>query len=1114
MPTPLKPRSETGSTTAASRDASTILVVKLLGPPQFLLDDQALSCASRKAIWMAAYILMGKVMQPRARLAALFWSGVSAANALGSLRVALTKLPPAILQCLDVQRDAIGMAGGMNHVLDIDEFTMLCQAAGEANFAGDSGAAAEPAKKVAANSAITAMRRAIELYGGDLLEGVDGEDAPEFSDWLFAERNRLRQLAHGVHIALAQQLEARGDTDGARAVAEAWLAHDPANEAMHRLLINWLLQSAGSDSALAQFEVYRRALAVNHGAAPSASMRTLGERLRDDGRPGIRSRALPPEMAPATSFFGRDNELAALHDLLADPGCRLLTLHGLGGVGKTRLALAAANIAANEAAQFNDGVFVAALDGVASPSLFAQTVARACGLQPAGAATPLELLTTFFRRRNALLVLDNLEHLLQGAGMGEGGVAKQIAQLLGGSGDGLKILATSREPLRLQEEWLYPVQGLAYSSSAESSPAGEVNITAAANEGDPRKLASVQFFTQRARQAGASFSLDAELQHVVQICIVLQGLPLGIELAASWVGTVRADLLAAGVRDHAAALANRHANRSERHHSLGAAVSYSWERLDASQRAALASLAVMKGSFNNEAGREIGYADKAMLQALASRSLLERVGKDRWHMHEVVRQWAWSQPDRGAGGVASRQEVMLARRDEYYLGWLNEIQPQLEGANEPQALARMETESPNLRDAWQSAARHGKLALLEAAAPAWFDYLECRSFIAEGIAAAEVWLDAARGQAADGATAAPLFYLGLFQRFGARTAEALGTMDEAMAALPEKATRMRAQAHAAKAFLLLLLGRLAEAEKTGSKAYALAEKLKDPSLQASACRVLGLALLQSGRREEGRELQVRALELARSVGRPSLVAAAHNNLALAENHLGNYREAEAGYENALTFWREVQATANIGRGMHNLGVVATRQGLHEEALNRYRAALAMLRKAGDRNLIALNLMSTGDALLRLDRAAEAREIAGQALDMAELDGHMLPALDARIVLAQAAIALGEYAEAAQQLHRVLEASIRNGFVNVSADAIVSAARLVAKVDPAMRTAALTWAQRIVAMDEVSLTIRKDADALVKEFGENAKPLRVRKTVLAELASEAGGTLAKIIPVES
>ncbi|MBL8523253.1 MAG: tetratricopeptide repeat protein [Betaproteobacteria bacterium] len=1035
-----------------------VLNIKLLGQPVFLLDGVELPCVSKKALWLAAYVLLGNTVQPRARLAALFWGGSNGSHSLGSLRVALTKLPPPVLACLDVQRDRIGIAADAHYRLDVDEFLADCDAPD-----------------------IDRLQSAVVHYEGDFFDGVDAAEAPEFSDWLFGERNRLRQLAHDAHVSLAQAWRAQGQRDAARSVADTWLKRQPADEAMHRLLMTWLAEDSGNDRALAQFDVYRRALAVTQGAAPSPAMLALAERLRERH---TGSMELPARLAPATSFFGRDADLAALRQSLDDPGCRLLTLHGMGGVGKTRLALA---VAEAELTRFGDGVFVAALDDVVSPALFAQTVARACGLQPAGATAPLDLLIAFFRRRNALLVLDNLEHLLGDSASGlDDDLAAQVARLLAGTSGRFKVLTTSRQPLRLQEEWIHDISGLAYPQTG--------------GESDLQNFAAVRLFSQRARQVHAAFSLSANTDDVVRICNLLEGLPLGLELAASWVGTLPVSELVTELGTRAAAIDNRHRNRVERHRSLGAVVAFSWERLTDELRQALSGLAVLVGTFSSEAAGEIASASPAALQALADKALLTQTADGRWHLHEVVRQFAWEQ----SGKAPALRDTVRNRRDAYCMGWLRDIGKRLEGPEELKAVAEIDSESANLREAWQSCARNGNVAALEAAAPAWFDYLECRSFIAEGIAAAELWQKAA-GKKAGIAT----YYLGLFQRFGARTADALTTLDKAIALLPKaaKPSRTLVQVRSAKAFTFLLLGRLADAESEAAGVLAQAEQLGDPSLLASACRVLGLAMLQSGRREECRTLQLRALSLAIAAGRPSLLAAAHNNLALAENHLGNYAAAEAGYQSALAGWREMQATANIGRGMHNLGVVSRRRGDNDTALTRYQAALEVLRKAGDRNLIALNLMSTGDVLLRLGRPAEAREPALQALEMAEHDGHLLPAMDARIVLAQAATELGDVAEAARHLLIALDAAEKHQFINVLADAVLSTARLAVAAKPATRLDALSWVCEIAASDRVSTSIRSDAVKFVELHDEltPVQPVQAPRGLPA-LAAEARAAL--------
>jgi predicted ATPase/DNA-binding SARP family transcriptional activator len=1051
---------------------ASVLRIRLLGRPAFEVGGVPIACPSQKAGWLVAYVMLTKARQSRTRLAALLWADAGQRHALGSLRVAITKLPAMVAATLEITRDEIGAAPKAAYELDVEEFAAACAA-----------------------DDVEALQRACSLYAGDLLEGADGDQAPEFSDWLLGERTRLKKLAHDAHLKLAQRLHSQGERAKAREVADAWLRRDPASEAMHKLVMTWLASSAGGDQALAQYEVYRRSRAVAYGAAPSEDMSAFAERLRRGGEAA--QRESPTRITAATSFMGRNDELAELRGLVADPACRLLTIHGLGGVGKTRLATALAEL---EAPAFPAGVHVVALDGLESPRLFAQTLARACGLQPAGAASPLGLVASFLGDRAALLVLDNLEHLLFEEPSHPQSIPAQVGALLRDTGARVKIVATSREPLHLQEEWVYELGGLAYPSSSEAN-------------GDAQSYPAVQFFAQRARQAYVGFSLAAELPNVVRVCEALEGLPLGLELAASWVRAVPCAEIAASLQSRAAELRNRHVNRVERHHSLGAVAAYSWERLAPEQREALAGLGALVGTFSREAAEHVAQASVRALSSLSDKALLQRAGGGRWHLHEVLRQYAWEQPGATPKARATRQAAVLKRRDAYYLEFMRSARARLDGPDELGVLAEIETESANVRPAWRASAASGALDLLDGAAPAWFEYLEARSFVAEGLHAAGEWLEAARQAAKPLSIARAATRLGVFQRFAAENARALETLDAALGALEGlDAPAERCAALMARAFTLYLLGRLEDSERDAQEAIAIARTREAPALLTSALRVHGLVLAQSGRAAQGRDVMRSALEVAERLDKPSFRAAAHNNLALAENHLGNYAAAEAGYEAALAIWRESHATVNIGRAIHNLGAVATRMGDYARALERYRAALEYLRKVGDRNLIALNLMSQGDALVRLGRPDEARTVLDQALAMAERDGHMLPALDARIVLAQAAIAGGDISTAAGHLLATFDGARKHHFRNVIADAVVVGARLAATASPERRAAAIEWARAVEAMADVSVTVRRDARALVEELSrlEPAAPAGDEPRDLDRVAADARQVICEIV----
>jgi predicted ATPase/DNA-binding SARP family transcriptional activator/predicted negative regulator of RcsB-dependent stress response len=1025
------------------------LSLQVLGDVVFSCEGQAIACPSRRGLWLAAWVHFKREPQSRAALAALFWPQREIAKSLGSLRVALTKLPRELAESLDIGRDRIGVAVGVRVAVDAHTIHSATHDA-------------------------ASLERACAAYRGALFAEVDANDDPAFADALAPERAQHAALARAAHARLAASHQTSGAHGLARDVARAWLRHEPIDEAMQRLLIESLARHEGPAAAHAQFEHYRQALATRQGRRPSSAELEWFARLTGNESA---MRALPARLVVSTPLIGRDAELADLAATLADPHCRLLTLHGPGGAGKTRLALA---LAAQTHDMFPDGAFAVALDDLQETALFGQTVARACGLEPSGAANPIDVLAAFFRGRAALLVLDNLEQLLEGS---TNAVALSLAALLCHTQSRFKILVTSRKPVQLQEEWVFPVDGLSCTAAPEGPPSS-----------------AVQLFGQRARQAKPGFRMERHLEAVGRIATLLEGLPLGLELTASLAGSMSLDEIHAALERAALALESRDINRNPRHRSLSAAVSFSWVQLAPGLRQSMMALSILRGSFDADAAESVASTTRDALAALALRAMIIPTGDGRWHVHEVVRQFAWEQ----SADATVLRETLMSRRDTFYLRKLADIRSTLEGPGEVDALARIEQDAANVREAWRSAAvrRGERLDLLIDASRPWFDFLECRGFVAEGIAAANVWVDAAPTGSAIHAEG--LWARGLFERAASRPNDALQTLDAGLGVAPESATTVRARLHAARAFTLYLLGRLPDAEQAIVPALALAEPLAEPSLLAAVCRIHGLILLQSGRREAGHTCQMRALALADTLGRPSLLAAANNNLAMAESHLGNYDEAEARYQAALAYWSQLGDTANTARVLHNLGVMSLRRGDFATALDRYRTALPVLKKSGDRNLISLNLMSTGDALIRLDRPSEARDPAQEALEMAERDGHMLPALDARIVLANAATRMGGYSEAAHHLALVLDQAARHNYTNVLANAVVSVVKWMPAVAPERCGEANRWAHAVALSTEVSANIRDDARVCCAAVDSDAA--NTANLPLMALAHEAGAVL--------
>ncbi len=350
------------------------LVVRFLGSPQFSVAAAPVACPSKKSLALFAFLLLTGKAHSRHELAVLLWGHRDDEAARTSLRVALHRLPAAMAECLHVDRESIGLAASAAPLVDVAKFQTLARA-----------------------QDLESLETAATLYQDELLKDFEAAATPEFDDWLHAERVRLGQLAQNVFDGVIARRADRARHDVARATTEResalaiglrWIALMPGSEAGHRWLMRLYIDMGRRDAALAQYELCQRSLAITYGRAPSPETRALQEiALADGAQPptarvaveaarDVEATRVSGATIAATSFVGRLEELAELDRLFADPACRLITLHGLGGAGKTRLAHA---FATQVGARFAQGVSWVALEASESPDALPRAIAEALG---------------------------------------------------------------------------------------------------------------------------------------------------------------------------------------------------------------------------------------------------------------------------------------------------------------------------------------------------------------------------------------------------------------------------------------------------------------------------------------------------------------------------------------------------------------------------------------------------------------------------------------------------------------------------------------------------------------------------------------------------------------
>ena len=673
----------------------TLLEIQLLGAFRLTHANEPVTTLSAERVQMLlAYLLLHRqAPQPRHHLAFLLWPDASEGQARTNLRNLLHSLRnalPAAETFLETTNLTVQWRLDAPYRLDVADFETAFSAA----MSGGDEATTQ-----------RYLIEAIDLYTGDLLPS-------NYDDWLMPLREELRGRFGQALQRLIDLLENRGDYPSAIRYTMRLLHQDLLNEATYVQLMRLHARSGDRASVRRVYDqcvaALERELEVEPSPTTTAAYQQL-LRLEAPVKPLTPVAQIPPppqplptvpaappaanlplSVAPVTTprprplppqptpLVGRAREVAEITELLADPQLRLVTLVGPGGVGKTRLSLACA---AQVAEQFADGVAFAPLAPVHDVATVYPALATALALTFAGTSELAAQVHHFLHNKTLLLVLDNLEHLLDEVDF--------VVTLLVEAPQ-VKLLVTSRERLNLQEEAVYTVGGLPLLTEASDASADS---------------AALQLFLQAARRTRSKFQPSADdLPAIAQICRLVDGIPLGIELAAAWVHLLSCQEIVAEIGRNLDFLATPARNVPERHRTLRAVFDHSWQLLTPGEQRILRQLSVFQGSFTRDLAVAVTDATLPVLGALVNKSLLRRNEDGRYELHEQVRQYAYRKLHDADEAVATRDRHLTA---------LLALVRTAESSAKRTAWAPVELEMTNLR-----AALEWSLTIADEATPA------------------------------------------------------------------------------------------------------------------------------------------------------------------------------------------------------------------------------------------------------------------------------------------------------------------------------------------------------------------------------------------------------------